>query len=298
VPAALKRLEGLNGQNSSLDTVRSEIAERIAPSDPAGARRLIGLIDEAWRPAAWRRARLRMAARDLPAARALAAEDHHPMVEALLPAVAAQARAGSDPDGARRLLRESVERLGKLGGGPFSAPSAAVALGHLLPLAAGIDPDEAPGDLWLALALRAPLPALTGPTSLTPDLRRQHLELAELAALVARYDRGVAEVVFAPVAARLSAMVDERWGLGGDGPALFRAAGAFDARAAKKLLDALPEDPKPVAGRTGRASDFRHQTKARARITLARVLGLPPALRLREPLMPNDRDDWFEEFEN
>jgi hypothetical protein len=220
------------------------------------------------------------------------------MVEALLPAIAAKARAGSDTGAARELLRESVGRLARLGDGPMNRPSAAVALARLVPLAARIDPDEAPGDLWLALSMRPVLPPLTDSTSPGLQGRRPYLDLAELAVLVARYDREAARVVFAPVAARLAGTVDERFGLGGEGPALFRAAGAFDARVAKELLDALPEDPPPVVGGTVRASDVRHHSKAQARIALARALGLSPALRLREPPGPNSRDDWFEEVDD
>ena len=58
-------------------------------------------------------------------------------------------------------------RLGKLGDGPSVRPSPAVALARLLPLAARIDPDGAPGDFWLALSRRPPLrwpPSRCGPT--------------------------------------------------------------------------------------------------------------------------------------
>jgi hypothetical protein len=241
-----------------------------------------------------------MAATDLPAARALAAEDHDPMVEALLPAVAARARAESDPDGARALLRESVERLGKLGDGlMMEGPSPAVALARLLPLAARIDPDRAADDLWLALARRPPLSPLTESMAMMHQVRRQYVHLAELALLVARYDRSAAEVVFAPVADRLAGLYDERGGLSGEGPPLFRAAGAFDGRVARSLLDALPEDPAPPpVGRIVRAVDVRHHSKAHARFALARTLGLPSALRLLEPLMPQAGEDWFEELDD
>jgi hypothetical protein len=114
---------------------------------------------------------------------------------------------------------------------------------------------------------------------------------------VARYDRPAAEAVFAPVADRLAGLVDPDWGLGHEGPALFRAAGAFDARAAKALLEALPEDPAPPAGPPTGQPNFRHHSKAQARIALAKILGLPPGLRLREPFLTGRGDDWLDDFE-
>ena len=233
----------------ALDTIRAGIAERIAATDPSEARRILGMIGDLRQQSPRRVACLRMAATDLPAARALAAEGHDPKLEALLPAAAAKVRAGSDPDGARVLLRESVERIGKLDDGTTDWPSPAVALARLLPLAVRIDPDRAADYLWLALSRRSLLSDLPEPGHVTPDVRQHYLELAELAALTARFDRAAAEAVFAPVAARLPGIDDERDGLGNMGPQTFRAAGAFDARVAKTLLDALPEDPAAPVGR-------------------------------------------------
>ena len=295
LPSALKLLEGLGQSQYHLDMLRAGIAKRIAAINPAEARRIIGMIQEQQRRPARRDACLRLAAKDLPAARTLAAEDHDPMVEALLPAIAARARAGTDPDGARTLLLESVERLGKLDDGTTGRPSPAVALARLLPLATRIDPDRAPGYFWLALSRRPPLSAQPEPMPVLPGVRQHYLNLAELAVLVARYDRAAAEAVFKPVADRLVGMVDEHWGLGAEGPAIFGAAGAFDARVARALLDSLPADPAPPADPTTiSAANFRHHSKAQARIALARMLGTPPALRLREPFLAHVGDWWFD----
>jgi hypothetical protein len=297
LPAALKLLQGRDPQQRfQLDTLRVGIARRIAAIDSAAARRILGLIDEHGQRRARRVICLRMAAKDLPAARALAAEDHDPIVEALLPAIAARARAVSDPDGARALLREAIERLGKLDDAAQSSPSPAVALARLLPLAARIDAECAPDVFWLALARRPPLPALPEPLPILPQVRQHYLDRAELAVLVARYDRAAAEAVFAPVADRLVGLHEEPWGLGAEGPALFRAAGAYDARLARALLDALPEDPPPPAGPPTGMPDFRHHTKAQGQIALARILALPPALRLRELFLTHGGDDGFPDF--
>jgi hypothetical protein len=263
LPSALKLLEGRSLQEWQLGTLRAGIAKRIAASDPAEARRLVGMIHHFTQSSVRCAVCLRMATKDLEAARALAAEERDPMLAALLPAMAAQTRATADPDGARAFLRESVVGLAKLRGGPTRRPAVAIALARLLPLAARIDPDRAPDYLWLALSLRPPLPALTGATPVLPNVRQLYVDLAELAVFVARYDRAAAEAVFAPVAARITDSVDARWGLGGEGPWLFRAAAAFDARVAKGLLDGLPEDPTPPVPRPTSGRDFRHGTTDR-----------------------------------
>ncbi|MDR3621780.1 MAG: hypothetical protein P4L85_20675 [Paludisphaera borealis] len=291
--AALKLLEGPAKHPYDLDRLRVEIAKRIAATDPAEARRILGMIQENTRWSARHAICSRMAAKDLPAARALAAEAGDSMLAAVLPAFAARALADSDPHAARELLFESVEKLGKLDQIQAAQPAPAVVLARLVPLAVRLDPDRAPSCLWLALSRRPPLPAREW-APMMPDGLQRYVSLAELAALTARYDRAAAEVVFAPVAARLAVLDDEPWGLANEGPAIFRAAGAFDARAARALLDTLPEDPPPSDGRQTGFPNFRHHSKAEARVALAEVLGLPPRLRLREPFMPNSADDWLE----
>jgi hypothetical protein len=126
-----------------------------------------------------------------------------------------------------------------------------------------------------------------------PEARRSFVDCAELAALTSRYDRAAAEVVFAPAASRLSLLYDNPWGLGNEGPAIFRAAGAYDARAARALLDSLPDDPPPPQPGVANGKPS-HTSKADARLALAEVLGLPPRLRLREPSPPGPLgDDWI-----
>jgi hypothetical protein len=127
-------------------------------------------------------------------------------------------------------------------------------------------------------------------------LRERYLDRAELAARVARYDRAAAEVIFAPLADRLASLEDEFSGLGNEGPPILRAAGAFDARIARSVLDSLPEDPPPPEPSPGGMPQYSHQTKALARLALARILALPPELRLRE-LVPLDDEGSIGSFE-
>lgn len=256
---------------------------------------MLAAIEEANRLPARRIICLAMATTDLPTARVVAANGRDPMIGVILPAVAARAKAATDPDRARLLLRETVEHLNQPNPELARWGSSSLVLARLLPLIAKVDPDRAPDAFWRALSLRASLPVVPERGFVSPQTRQQYLELTKLAALIGRYDHAAAEVVFAPVASRLPLIDEQHWGLAAEGPAIFLAAGAFDARAAKALLDALPEDPTPPpASNVIRASDHRHRSKAQARIALARSLGLPRALRLHTPLpLQSVSDDWL-----
>ena len=294
--AALKLMESRPLTPHQRATIRREIAVRIAARDPAEAGKLIGMLEENAQPAARVAACFRMAATNLAAARALAAEDHDPTVEALLPAIAA--RRGQTPIPTVPVpcfARRWSDSPG------FRAPSyahfsPAVAIARLLPLAVRVDFDRAPDLLWLALSLRPPLSAVPESFPVMNEVRQHYLDLAELAALVARYDPAAAEAVFAPVADRIARLDDENWGLGNEGPAIFRAAGAFNARVAKTMLESLPEDPPPPPRRGSITPRFHHQSKLLARLALAETLGLPPALRYRQPFLFNDAG-WQGDFE-
>ena len=181
---------------------------------------------------------------------------------------------------------------GRADGFPFP-PSPAVLLARLLPLAVRIDPDRAPDLLWLALSRRPSLPTLYRPLGMNHNHLRQYLDLIELAIRVARYDRASAEAVFTPVAARLLGLGDDIWKWPAkECPALLRAVGTFDARVARAVLDTWSEDREGTD-----RPDFRRHSKSRARITLAKILGLSPGLRLREPFLL-DNDGWFQDFED
>jgi hypothetical protein len=180
------------------------------------------------------------------------------------------------------LLREAVERIAKVGLDLPVRPAPSLALARLLPLAVRIDSDRAPDYLWLALSIRPPLSAVPEQWPMRNQVRERYLDRAELAARVARYDRAAAEVVFAPLTDRLASLADEVSGLGNEGPPILRAAGAFDARIARSLLDSLPEDPPPPDPSPGGMPRYSHQTKAFARLAVAKILALPPELRLRE----------------
>ena len=105
--------------------------------------------------------------------------------------------------------------------------------------------------------------------------------------LVGRYDRASAEAVFAPVVDRLMGLDDEIWRLGNEGPALLRAVGAFDARAARAVLDSWTEDPGPPAGRPAVGTRLQPTQQGPGPHHAGPDLGLAPGLRLGEPFLPD-----------
>ena len=243
--AALKLIEGQK-DGYSLDRLRSRLAVRVAATRPAEAKRLLGLIkNDSENGLARQLICIRMATTDLPTARAVSEVVRSPVLTAVLSAVAARELADSDPAKARSLLKESFDRLGRLAepsGANYANPPV-IAMARLLPLAARIDPDRAPDYFWFTLASRPPLAAAPEQRPASPQARQAYANLAELAMLIARYDRSAAEVAFGPVAERIPGLLDEMWGLGNEGDAIFKAAAGYDARAAKVLVEALPEDP-------------------------------------------------------
>ena len=168
-----------------------------------------------------------------------------------------------------------------------------VSMARLLPLAVRIDPDRSSEYLWRAIAARSPR-ALGAARSAEPEIRRQYLIVAQLAALVARFDREAAETIFAPVAGTAPALFDDRLGLTDEAGAILEATAAFDPRAALAIVDALPADPKPKQGpSTGGPPSFAPRVNEKARLAVARSLALPLGARLREALrIPGQPDLW------
>jgi protocatechuate 3,4-dioxygenase beta subunit len=276
------------------------IVKEIAPTQPTETRRLLEMIhDERPRAAARRVAAIQMAATDLAAAEALQPKVRNSMLWAILPAVAAKSRAATDPEGAKALLRESVERLSKIAETTQGRRSPSVALARLVPLANRVDPDRAADLLWLALSRRSPVSPVPEPSPVMPDVRRNYAELGELAVLTARYDRSAAEVVFAPVEQRFAGLDDNRWGLENEVAVILRAAAALDARIAKRLVEAIPDDPPPPENDgVANAGNFRRHSKSDACLAVAETLALPPSLRLREPLIRYSVDSFLNILED
>lgn len=196
-----------------------------------------------------------------------------------------EALAESDPAAARSLLDEAFAALraasDRAKGGPTSPPVSCVMAG-LLPAVAKVDPARLRERAWLAASCRtyrepAPMPSM----NVYPE-RLALLEDAAVAVLVAPYDRGLADVVAAPIFERLPGLAVEPNSLGEDGVRLFRAIAAYSPHRIAPLLATLPA----VAKVTGKdASGWTHVSlEARARFEAAEVLGLPPAQRPRAAL--------------
>ena len=146
LPAALKLLEGRVAAAVSARDDPHGIANRIAATNPAEARRLIGMIEES-EAAVGPAGRLPPDGGEGPGGgpgsggRGSRPDGRGPVAGGRGPGPG-EVR----PRRRRALLRESVERLAKVGDGRRSGPSPAVALARLLPLAVRIDPDRAPDD--------------------------------------------------------------------------------------------------------------------------------------------------------
>jgi hypothetical protein len=270
----------------------ASIARRAAANDPAGAERTFDLLT---RP----RAKLDVLANlcagvaehDLQRALALAKREDAPGVAALTVAVAARNMAPNDPAGARKLLAEAYDRLE-----PLTARMvvSSVSMARLLPLAIRVDPDRSGEYLWRAIAARPPRALGAPQRSAAPQIRRQYLVVAQLGALVARYDRDAAETIFAPVAENAQALIDDRFDLRDEAGAILQAAAAYDPRTALAMIDALPADAEPRQGPgPGSPPAFAPRINEKARLAVARALALPPGARLREALrVPGQPDLW------
>ena len=272
LPAALALLEpGKNEEDLA------SLARRAAASDPAGAERIFaGLTQRNTKLGVMADLAAGIAQRDPARAVALPTRAGAPGVAAHTLAVAARSRASTDPAGARKLLAEAYDRLEPLTG-MIVIPT--VSMARLLPTAIRVDPDRSPDYLWRAIAARPP--RASGQDFGTS--RSEMLILAQLAALVSRYDVEAAGTIFAPVAENSKVLFDDRFGAANELAAILQAAAAFDPQAALAIVHAIPEDPEPgQRPQQGGPPAFAPRTKEKARLAVARALVLPPAARLRE----------------
>jgi protocatechuate 3,4-dioxygenase beta subunit len=287
LPAALALLEP--GKD---EAHLASLARRAASNDPAGAERVfVGLTQRRVKLGVMADLCAGMAEKDLRRAVALPTRAGSPGVAAHTLATAARYAASADPAGAKKLLAEAYDRLEPLSGMIVIPP---VSMARLLPLAVRVDPDRSSEYFWRAIAARPPRASGLAPGSVSPDVRQHYLVLAQLAALIARYDVETARAIFAPVAENAQALFDERFGLTNEAATTLQAAAAFDQRAALALIDAIPEDPEPKpAPQPGGPPAFTPRTKEKARLVVARALALPPAARLREALrVPGQFNLW------
>ncbi len=264
LPAALKligppKTESYNDR-SIYGGVFSNVAVRIAATNPAEAERLYGLVRGEGSMAGRSLVPLcaRMAPADLPRAHRLAVSAEGPASRATALGAMASALAKTDLRQARDLLDEAFALL--TGAGPGHADEMA----WLLPVAQRIDPEGVPGYLWRCLAMHAKVS-----TSTKDDLIRDR---AVIAALVAPYDRDAAAVVFEPVAAELPGLIaGASRDVGYSLRVAILATAVYDPRAAIELVRRVP-DGNDGPGRPGIA----------VRVAAAEMIAVPPAIRLRE----------------
>jgi hypothetical protein len=273
---------------------RGMLAIRAAASDPAAAERLAQGLKEVpnfYETSAYLlRVARNMARADLPRARAVLELLDNPKASAnpgrgpFKPyglALLAEARADTDPAGARALLDEAFAGLRAVAearpGQPTYPPVSSVMAG-LLPLVERLQPDRVAERLWLAVACRPGRPE--------PIEAGRVAELLVLASLVARFDREMAAMIVEPAAARLPELAGQEYGGG-----LFNRAGlgnpfqvlaSYDPRVLADLIQRLPQSARVTKddGNGWVAPSLEDQI----RLAGAEMLGLPPEMRRRAAL--------------
>jgi hypothetical protein len=148
-------------------------------------------------------------------------------------AAVAQALAESDPAAARRLARENLAGLPPTGSSGLRfdyLSTEAAAVCQWLPLLERIDADLGREFFWRAISLR--------PLRPIDDQLDDEVEQAELhlIALLARYDRRLAQGLLAPYEARAEELIQTEWS---NSALVFTAAGLIDPRRSASLLERL-----------------------------------------------------------
>ena len=218
----------------AFDRSRLKIARSMAGQDPAQASRVLDTLRDP-RVAAGALPALchAMARLDAHRARRLIAQTRS--ADACLPAYAlgmmALAVADADKPEATLWLREAFDLLADLTasgpippGAPHDPASVAAAL---LPVAERIDPRLIPELFWRTVSLHTPRPVA--------EIQSE----AVYAMLLARYDRTVALAFFEPLASKARTTAEA------DIEPLVVAATVLDPDLAARLVDGLPEAPRP-----------------------------------------------------
>jgi len=267
--AAVALVQGKDGSSPLMNNpmyanyVLGEIAWRIAATNPAEAERLLTKINAAVTRNGLERHLLRacsrMAPRDLERARKLAASlgqapqpnnnrnrnrsrnSAGPGLALYAQLVVAKALAESKPADARQEVQEAIAELRRRAIDEPSEPgepNSACLIAGCLPLVEQLMPERVAEYLWLTLACRAP-------RGDEPDLEQLRV-LANLAGIVARYDRVAAEQIAGPVFDQVP--VPSRTAFPGNKWAgfenVFQALACLNPRRASELVGRLPEDEK------------------------------------------------------
>jgi hypothetical protein len=264
----------------TIERHKAEAAVSLAAIDPVEAEQLVPQVAANFWNAAFDdlvlRICQRMARADLPRARRIlerlnlpAEPNSSPRPELVAEGLALMAAdlAETDPTGARALLDEAFDRLNKLasveprgGDQPISNRMAA-----LLPLVERIDPDRLDERLWLAAAHR------------TPPFDHAFLNQLQapvvLAALVARYDRGMAAAIIAPALDRMPGLLVDAFGFSYMQSTVIKALATYDPRAVTVLVRDLPAGARRTPAPRNNWQDA--SIDAQIRLAAAEALGLP-----------------------
>ncbi|HVX14986.1 MAG TPA: carboxypeptidase-like regulatory domain-containing protein [Pirellulales bacterium] len=242
--AAIRLLDGFNDQ-PNCDRYRTDVAAALATHDPTAAERILQTIASAdgHARATWRVVG-RMAAAEPRRALRLAREVSDPSDRAFALGHVACVLAAADRTESERVLEEAyqtLEHASQLGPASFGWTRTALTAAALVRLAEGVDPALVEDCLCRAIALREPRSGVGDATW------NRASALGPLAALMARYDRGLARDLIAPLAHRLREALAE-----GSGNSyltarlVLMAMAATDPRWAAELVQALPDGPQPL----------------------------------------------------
>jgi hypothetical protein len=255
LPAALELIKDLSIDQGDSCRHHGNIAHIVAGTNPAEAERILGLMrnnsNETGSDQYASRVCYRMAPVDLERAKRIAAGVTDPYQKAQAHAVMAQALAKAQPTVARELLSQAFDVLEesiKDGKDHFDGqhdPSTVAAA--FLPVVEQIDPQLVDEFLWRAIALRQnglnrnqqnnPSP-LDGGSQASSDMR--------LAMVLARYDRTLADALFASFWKRIPGALSGRGDTGG----IVTAAAVLDPKQAVAIIEGLPDgDAKTNAAR-------------------------------------------------
>ena len=184
--------------------------------------------------------------------------------------------AGTDPIRGRGLLDEAFSGLHGLAAEDSSGQrqdSVSNLMAELLPITERLEPDRLAERTWLAAASRRPL---------AREPKGEDLQgIFALAMLVARYDRGMAEVIAGAALERLPDLLGEpELSFGYVLSTIGKTLGAYDPRTIPPLLRALPDvERKPSARPDAWTAPA---IKAQLRLSVAQILGYPYEARPRE----------------
>jgi hypothetical protein len=269
LPAALELMKGTEEEAGHQQHL-GHIAHRLAGKDPAATERILRTMHGQWldsRDMCVHRVCYRMVTVDRERAFNLArglTTDPRYKARALAAMALALARVG-DHDAAKGLLAEAFGVLERLAGGQGDhwdgLSMACTVAAALLPIVEEVDPALVRECLWRALAMRPALRSATSPDwiELVPGVR--------IAALVARYDRGIARQM-------LDRLIETEL------PKLASGGGRDTADGARSLVRAAafisPFEAGGILSRLPDSADAPGPSlRDQARVEVARVLAVP-----------------------